>query len=176
MQEDEEYYERFLHGDKGAMEKLVAIHRQGLTLFLYGIVRDMALAEELMIDTFAQLVISGSRYRRKASLKTYLFTIGRNLAFSYGRDRKRHEYVPLEDAESLPDPVLGGLLAQEKKRSLYEAMRKMNPEYCEILDLIYLEDMSYDEAAEVLGKNRKQVANLVFRAKQQLKEILEEEP
>lgn len=174
LQEDEICYERFLSGDKDALETLVSLHRHGLTLYLYEIVRDMGLAEDLMIDTFAQLVLSGSRYRRKASLKTYLFTIGRNLALHQLREQRGTEPLPPEEASALPDVVQETVLARDERRELYDAMRHMSGEYRETLDLLYFEGMSYDEAGQVLGKSRKQIANLAYRAKSQLRGILTE--
>lgn len=54
-------------------------------------------------------------------------------------------------------------------------MIDINPEYREVLHLLYFEDMSYDEAAAVLKKNNKQIKNLVYRAKKSLKIALEKE-
>ena len=55
---------------------------------------------------------------------------------------------------------------------LYEAMSAINPEYRQALYLTYFEDMSADEVADVLKKNRKQVYNLIARGKESLKNKL----
>lgn len=175
MQSDEQCYLRFLSGDRGALEELIAIHRNGLTLFLTGIVHDYCTAEDLMIDTFAQLIVSKSRYRHKASLKTYLFTIGRNLALKSIKDNKNIPEVPFVEADPSVAGEIDTVLNNDRNRYLYAAIQKLSPEYEQVLMLIYFEEMSYDEAAEVMHKNRKQISNLAYRAKKSLKEILEKE-
>ena len=45
----------------------------------------------------------------------------------------------------------------------------------EAICLVYLEELSYDETSKIMKKNKKQIDNLLYRAKKQLKEILEKE-
>lgn len=54
-------------------------------------------------------------------------------------------------------------------------MNALKPEYREALFLVYFEDLSYRDAAAVLGKNERQITNLIHRGKQSLKTILERE-
>ena len=67
------------------------------------------------------------------------------------------------------------LYGMERKRQLYQAMEKLKDDYREALYLVYFEDMSYRQAASVMGKSESQVTKLVYRGKQSLKTILEEE-
>ena len=64
---------------------------------------------------------------------------------------------------------------EERKRQLYEAMEKLKDDYREALYLVYFEDMSYRQAASVMGKSESQITKLVYRGKQSLKIILEKE-
>ena len=54
-------------------------------------------------------------------------------------------------------------------------MKKLNPEYAQVLYLIYFEDFDHDETAKIMKKNKRQIINLVFRAKNALKKELEKE-
>lgn len=56
-----------------------------------------------------------------------------------------------------------------------EGLEKLNDDYKRIIHLIYFEDLSQAEAAKVLGKNKKQTDNLIYRAKKALKDALEKE-
>ena len=52
---------------------------------------------------------------------------------------------------------------------------RLHRSYREALYLTYFEELSYAEAAEIMGKNIKQITNLVYRGKQNLRELLEKE-
>ena len=58
---------------------------------------------------------------------------------------------------------------------LHNAIKKLPPDYSRVLYLIYFEDFSNAETARVLGKTRRQVENLSYRAKQALRRQLETE-
>ena len=67
------------------------------------------------------------------------------------------------------------MLRSERERQLYAALEQLKAEYREALYLVYWEDMSYQSAAAVMGKNVQQVTNLVHRGKKNLTGILERE-
>jgi RNA polymerase sigma-70 factor (ECF subfamily) len=56
----EEIYQRFLDGDDDALTELVDLYGQNLTRFINGFVNDPVTAEELTIDTFAELALRNS--------------------------------------------------------------------------------------------------------------------
>lgn len=177
MDTDKILYDQFLAGDHKALEKLIDIHKQGLTLFLYSYLHDMTEAENMMIDVFAQLVVSSGKFKGKSSLKTYLFAIGRNEALHHLKKQKYH--INIEEIKDLVfvEKDLVDLLIDNEERNiqLYAAMSKLPPQYTEVLVLLYFEDCSYQEAAQIMNKNEKQITNLAYRAKKSLKEILEKE-
>ena len=67
------------------------------------------------------------------------------------------------------------LRQNEQHQQLYAALGKLKKEYRETLFLVYFEELSYRQAAQVLGRTEQQVTNLVYRGKQQLKQLLEQE-
>lgn len=174
MGTDEILYARFLQGDNKALEELIGIHKESLTLFLYSFIKNMSEAENMMIDVFAQLVVSGVKFKGNSTFKTYLFSIGRNEACRYLKKNKR--YLPLENIENsvLDDKSFSemNLLKEERNRNLYNAISALSSDYRQVLILLYFEEMSYRGAAEVMKKNEKQITNLAYRAKKALKEKL----
>ena len=76
------------------------------------------------------------------------------------------------EAETLIEEVIKD---REHSRILHLCMGRLHTEYREALYLTYFEEMSYAEAAEVMGKNIKQITNMVYRGKQSLRELLEKE-
>ena len=64
---------------------------------------------------------------------------------------------------------------KERSRILHLCIGRLHRSYREALYLTYFEELSYAEAAEIMGKNIKQITNLVYRGKQNLRELLEKE-
>lgn len=177
VDKDFELYSRFKGGEETALEELIGLYRNSLTNFINGFIHDENEAENLMIDVFVTLVRSKSKFRGESSLKTYLFAIGRNKTLRYIKRRQKFDFVPLEDVinfESQSPSPEDEVFRSLKNEEIHKAMGKLNPDYREILYLIYFEDMTYKQAGEVMRKSVKQVTNLAYRARQSLKRILEE--
>ncbi|MPN23650.1 hypothetical protein SDC9_171043 [bioreactor metagenome] len=67
------------------------------------------------------------------------------------------------------------ILASEDKKALHNSIDKLRDDYSTVLHLIYFEEMSYAQAGAVMNKSRKQVENLVMRARTTLRILLEKE-
>lgn len=170
-----EHYRRYLNGEECAFNELIKEYRHSLTFFLMRYVKDAETAEELAIDTFAELITHPKRYNFKVSMKTYLFMIGRSRAIDYLRKSRRQLSL-----EEFPDPPTGKqpeeqLLADEQKRALYAALEQLPEEMQTAVYLTYFEALSYREAARVMEKKPKQIDNLLYRAKNLLRKELEHE-
>ena len=168
-------YRRFLNGDEIAFEELMKELFHGLVFFINGFVHDPHTAEDIAIDVFSDLVVHRHRYNFKVSLKTYLYMLGRSRAIDHIRHTKAVIMLPLEQATELPDPgqtLEEMVLADRRKRQLHAALAKLPADMRCVVHLIYFEDMTYNEAAKVMKKNRKQVDNLLQRAKKELRIIL----
>ena len=85
--------------------------------------------------------------------------------------RAAEEAEGVEDEKTLEEIVL----ADERKRTVHSAIAKLSEDMRVVIHLIYFEEMTYDEAAKVMKKNRKQVDNLLYRAKKELRIILGED-
>ena len=171
-------YRRFLRGDESAFDELIKTYRESLAFFINRYVDDPMTAEDLAIDTFLELLIHRHRYLGKCSFKTYLFTIGRNKAIDYLRAKKRKTTVSLEDAvpelptETSPEE---SIFRDERARLVNDAIETLPHDMRIAIHLIYFEELSYEETARVMKKNRKQVDNLLYRAKNELRSILGKE-
>ena len=168
-------YRRFLDGDESAFETIMKELFRGLVFFVDGFVHDTHAAEDIAIDTFSDLVVHRHRYSFKVSLKTYLYMVGRSRALDYIKHRKVIDFVALEDAQDIADDsdALEELvLADERKRVVNAAIAGLPEDMRVVVHLIYFEEMTYEEVAKVMKKNRKQVDNLLYRAKKELRIIL----
>ena len=167
MVSDETAYRKYLAGDEAAAQLLVERYGDALTLYINGVLGDIHEAEDLMIEAFAH-IFARERPIQDGCFKAYLYKTGRNLAL---RCKTRRRFF------LLPDEVLAetGLFQNEQHQQLYAALGKLKKEYRETLFLVYFEELSYRQAAQVLGRTEQQVTNLVYRGKQQLKQLLEQE-
>ena len=138
---------------------------------------DIHAAEDIAIDAFSDLVVHKHRYNFKVTLKTYVFMLGRSRALDYIKHRKVLSFVELSEAEGLEDEkaLEEFVLADERKRVVNTAIAKLPEDMRVVIHLVYFEEMTYDEAAKVMRKNRKQVDNLLYRAKKELRIILGED-
>ncbi len=177
MDNGESSYRRFLDGDESAFGELLDMYSENLIFFINRYVHNIAIAQELSEDVFVELLIHKRRYNFKTSLKTYVFTIAHNKAVDYIRKCARHpecayEYIETEsDRLSIEDEFI----KKEQERELHRAIDTLNNDYKTVLHLIYFEDMSCEQAGKVMKKSRKQIENLIYRAKQALKKELKKE-
>jgi len=168
-------YRRFLDGDESAFDEIMKELFDNLVFFIDRYVHDVHAAEDIAIDAFSDLVVNKHRYNFKVTLKTYLFMLGRSRALNYIKHRKVIDFVELTEAEkasSEQETLEDIVLADERKRVVNNALNSLPDDMRVVIHLIYFEDLSYDEAAKVMKKNRKQVDNLLYRAKKELRIIL----
>ncbi len=171
-------YRRYLDGDENGLVEIVELYGASLMLFIHRYVHNLDVAEDLMEDTFCELIFHKGRYRGKSSFKTYLFSIARNKAVDYIRKERRFQKVPMEQAEykvADMEELEQRIIKDEYQKLLYDAMLQLNDDYRTVLYLIYFEEMSYEEISRVMKKSHRQIKNLAYRARQSLKVIMNEE-
>ena len=178
MNIDMSRYLRFVDGDEEAFNEILLEYRKPLTYFINRYVHDLEIAEDIAIDVFMYLLVHKYRYNFKTSLKTYLYTIGRSKVLDYLKRKKKFIMIEYSDdyIENLQDTsLMEEIVLKERKEVLHQAIQKLPANMKEAICLVYLEELSYDETSKIMKKNRKQIDNLLYRAKKQLKEILEKE-
>ena len=171
-------YRRFLDGDEGAFSGIMKELFHGLVFFIDGFVHDTHAAEDIAIDTFSDLIVHRHRYNFKVSLKTYLYMVGRSRALDYLKHRRILDFVELSEVDQIPEDSCSleeKVLADERKRAVNRGIAKLPEDMRVVIHLVYFEGLTYEEAARVMKKNRKQVDNLLYRAKKELRIILGED-
>ncbi len=178
MDKGAEAYRRYLDGDDGGLVELIREYKDGLTVFLCSVTGDFSAAEEIMEDVFFRLAVKKPKFKGRSSFKTWLYTIGRNAALDEIRRRSRCAETPVEDClNRLPageDPEQS-YLKDERNRTLYRCIGQLNEDYRQALTLSYFNGLSNDQIAAVMHKNRRQIDNLLYRAKTSLRKALEKE-
>lgn len=177
MNTGESSYRRFLAGDESAFEELIDIYHENLIFFIRRYVSDLSVAEDIAEDCFVALIVYPQRYNFKVSLKTYLFTLARNKSVDYIRHNSVIDMTSLDEHteksaeyESFENRVL----RDERRRAVNEGLQALDEKFRTVLHLIYFEELSYEDAGRVMGKSRKQIENLAYRARNALRVILNE--
>lgn len=170
-------YQRFLSGDDSGLQRLMERYGNSLTLYIDGYLRDIHEAEDLMIEAFAYFVAKRPRLRDDG-FRAYLYKSARHLALRCLQKKRRKQLFSFDDLEQEPESdVLLETLVQtdERNRILWRCMDELAPAYREALYLVYFEGMRHAEAAAVMRKNEKQIADLVYRGRASLRKTLERE-
>ncbi len=170
-------YRRFLEGDDDGIVDIIKDYKDGLMLYLNRYVQNIHIAEDLMEDTFVRLVTRKPHFFGKSSFKTWLYSIGRNIAVDYVRKHSKTIELSPEDDAILSDQsdVEREYLKSEQKILLHKALDKLNADYSKVLYLVYFENFSIKETASIIKRSYKQTENLIYRAKLSLKSHLEKE-
>ncbi len=171
-------YRRFLEGDDKGIEELIAEYKDGLILYLAGFCGGLDTAEELMEDVFVKLVVDRPAYKGKSSFKTWLFAIAGNIARDYIRKNRRVRFSSLDELGELSSPesdLLRDHFRSEEKLLVRKCLDKLNPQYKQVLYLVFFEGFSNAEAAKIMKKSVRQIENLLYRAKKSLETQLREE-
>lgn len=171
-------YRRFQNGDESGFSELVEMYAYNLIFFINGFVGNLDTAEDLMEETFCDLIFYKNRFKGESLFKTYLFSIARHKAVDFIRKNHHVLNIPIEDVEQQSEDLEqleNALIKDERKMQIHVALSKINLEYRTILHLLYFEDMTYDQISIVLKKNKKQIKNLAYRARLALKDAMEKE-
>jgi RNA polymerase sigma factor (sigma-70 family) len=158
-------------------ERLYAEHAQALYAFLSYRTGDRVLAEDLLADTFERALRARRRFdRRKASAKTWLYTIALNLMRDHHR-RGASEAKALQglaDGETMQAP---GAIEQVAARDLVErGLSVLAPEEREAIALRYGSELTVPEIANVTGERLTTIEGRVYRGLSKMREALDAAP
>ena len=170
-------YRRFREdGDESGLVEIIRDYKDGLILYLNSFVGNIHTAEEIAEDTFVLLGIKKPKDKGKGSFKTWLYTIGRNVAIDYLRRNYKLNNISIDDCPELfseEQSLEKAYIKEERKITLHRALTKLKSEYRQVLWLIYFEDFSIKQAASVMKKSVHSTETLVYRARKALKSQLE---
>jgi RNA polymerase sigma-70 factor (ECF subfamily) len=165
---DEQLMRRFQRGEARAFETLMLRHRTPVYSFLLRLTGERTRAEDLAQETFLRLVKGAAAWEPRATVRTWLFTIARNLATDAARRQR------LRATESLDAPAAGGEgprhappasgpgpdeaaeLAQLRPR-LEAALAALPGEQREVFLMREHVGLSFPEIAEATGANENTV-------------------
>src|SRR5262245_51885199 len=138
-------------------------------------------ARDATNEVFLRARQAKEQFNQDQPMEAWLLRIARNYSVDQLRRRSTEQRIFSSSAENLPEPAasglspLGELLAIERKAAFRRAVGQLSQQARKAIELRYERDMSYQAIAEDLGLNRNEVGILLFRAKEQLRRILQGE-
>lgn len=169
-------------GRDQAIEKLVREHSRLVYRIAYAVLRRHHDAEDATQETFVRVLRYSSKLAAVEDLKTWLARIAWRVAVDRGKRHKHNQEIPLDDPEKpIPEIASSNIAADATLQGsqLGKAVEKLIAALPEKLRaplvLSALEEMSPREIAATLGVNEAAVRSRVFRARQILKEKLEQQ-
>ena len=171
--EDEELVRRSQAGDTEAFGALVTKYRGKIFTMLYGMVRNENDALDLAQEGFLKTWQSIHQFQGRSSFYTWLYSLTVNLAIDSLRRKGCRAEVELDDAipASLPSPRANYQLT-EIRQHINAALAQLSPEHRAVIVLREIEDLQYQEIAEVLNLSVGTVMSRLFYGRKKLQSIL----
>lgn len=172
---DEDLMASYAAGDEVALDQLFSRYAPVLLRVLQRQVASREEAEDLVQQTFLQLHRARYDFDKKRKFRPWVFTIALNLRRAHSRRVRRRAEWPLEHAPDFAIEPYQRARA-DAARDLERALATLPAEQREIIELHWLEGLSFQEVAEVLGGTRGAAKVRAHRGYALLREVLEREP
>jgi RNA polymerase sigma-70 factor (ECF subfamily) len=152
----------------------------GLYGYAMSLTHNQADAEDLVQETYLRAMSAFERLRPNSNLKSWLFTILRNVYLNQIRDGPSQLRVDLDEPvhghwefedKSSKDPLFL-YVAKVKRADVRKAVEKLPDAYREVIVLREFEELSYEQIAQVLDCPSGTVMSRLSRARETLKEML----
>ncbi|NYF79552.1 RNA polymerase sigma factor [Granulicella arctica] len=185
--EDSEIMLELRAGNMAGFDYLIAKYRKPIIHFMFRMVRNQAVAEELAQEVFLRVYRSRDTYRAEARFSTWLYRIATNLGVNHARDT-RHErsastiYLdePDSDTGTTPDvadstpTAESSMLRRERLNAIRQHVLAL-PERQRMAVLMHkYEGMDYRQIGDVLKLSESATKSLLFRAYQTLRDKLKD--
>ena len=181
---EEQLIRRAQQGDNGAFEELLLLHQKKVYNLCLRMSANPDDALDLSQEAFLRAWRSLGQYQFEASFSTWLFRLTSNVCIDFLRRKKRRQETSLtenyddrDEGAELSIPDVNPLpeqqaITNETKIELARAMGQLAPDHREILQLRVVEDLPYEQIADILGVRVGTVKSRLARARLSLRKIL----
>lgn len=175
---DAELVELAAGGDQQAFEYLFTRYRESIERLFEQRLNDKDTASDLLQETFIKVYLHLDNYSKSFTFGQWVYTIARNTLIDYLR--RRSDDISIDErftapAASTPTPEESVIISQTQTH--FEAsLNELSEEYRRIIKMRFLDEYSYEEIAEKLGRPMNTVKTQIRRAKSAIcKMIIEKE-
>lgn len=171
-----EWIRQIGRGDRRAFERLYREYAPRVFRFAMRMIRDRAKAEEVTNDVMLEVWKSAERFEGRSAPSTWILGIARHRTLNAVRGKSLH-LTALDDAAEVADEAPApesGIDQLAVTQKLRVALEQLPPEQREVVEMTFMEEMSYKQIAEVAHCPENTVKTRMFHAKRKLEPLLAE--
>ena len=174
---DEALLAEIAGGSRLAMRTLYLRHERRVFRFIMRMVGDRCLAEEVLSEVFFEVWKKADHFQGRSSVSTWLLGIARHKALTAAAAKSR-PFEPLDGAAAMNvvDPAADpdeAMLDRERGVILRRCLKALSSEHREIIDLVYYQDKTIRQIADLLAIPENTVKTRMFYARKRLSALVE---
>ncbi len=150
---------------KGTIERLVQKYSSMVLQIAYQYSFNKSEAEDITQEVFIKLYNNIKKIKNEEHIKAWLIRVTINLSIDYNRNYWNRNTTSLDENYKYFD---------EETKDVFNELKKLTPEYRNIIYLYYYQGYKISEISEILSMNQNTVSSYLTRARKELKHILEQ--
>ncbi len=150
---------------KGTIERLVQKYSSMVLQIAYQYSFNKSEAEDITQEVFIKLYNNIKKIKNEEHIKAWLIRVTINLSIDYNRNYWNKNTTSLDENYKYFD---------EETKDVFNELKKLTPEYRNIIYLYYYQGYKINEISEILSMNQNTVSSYLTRARKELKHILEQ--
>jgi RNA polymerase sigma factor, sigma-70 family len=147
--------------------RIVREHKSTIYTVCYMFSKDKQEVDDLFQEVLVKLWQGFATFQGKSDLRTWIYRVSLNTCISIDRKKKRRKTQPLLEGIDLFDKNDAD---NRQTDMLHERIGRLQP-FDRAIVLLWLENMSYEEIAQIVGISVKNVSVKLYRIKEQLKQM-----
>ncbi|WP_299207574.1 RNA polymerase sigma factor [uncultured Dokdonia sp.] len=177
---DYELIKKAIEGDISAFRQLVYLHKDVSLSLAVSIVKDIALAEDILQDVFIKVYHKLNSFTYKSAFTTWLYRIVVNTSYNELKKKKKHLSLDLpQESFLLPPTVDTSINEADQKKYIQLALQRLKPDESLVLRLFYLCELSIKEIEEITNFKISKIKVLLHRGRSsihfELKQLLRDD-
>jgi len=183
MDDDQRLIKAILAGSRSSFEELMQMYNKKIFNFILRMVRNQETAVELTQDFFLKIYTNLEKYNFQYKFSTWAYRICYNLVLDHIR-KQRGLTCSLDDDSVSPQELVQAehftkdsgfslMAAEEIRLLLWEAVDQLPLKFRELILMRFMQELKYEEIAEITGLPVGTVKNRIFKAKEFLRAEME---
>lgn len=188
--DSEDFFEKFRQGDENIFRNIFDDYNKKIFRLVFNMVHNIQDTEDLLQRIFTKIFINRKSFKGKSKFYTWIYRIAINEVLNFVNKTKRlknkgfekdfEDSIEYEEYfQNLPDikekSLIYNLEQEELKKQISSSLNKLDKKYKTILILKEIDNFSYKEISDILDISIDKVKVWIYRARENMKKILEEE-